>query len=167
MLGDGTDPSERGRVMASVALLKRLGLRVGQHVKLRRTLSRDRLGSCVNSTSGEFLGVLVGETGTDDATVYLHMDNGQVRQFALSDTVCAPRGITPSHHVDPGTVGGVKGGGLRADLALAAARAAQERGAGGVGMMPGSGATDGQAKSHDRNLLLLASRKMMSQEIKL
>ena len=167
MLGDGTDPSERGRVMASVALLKRLGLRVGQHVKLRRTLSRDRLGSCVNSTSGEFLGVLVGETGTDDATVYLHMDNGQVRQFALSDTVCAPRGITPSHHVDPGTVGGVKGGGLRADLALAAARAAQERGAGGVVMMPGSGATDGQAKSHDRNLLLLASRKMMSQEIKL
>jgi len=171
MLEDGTDPSERGRVMASVALLKRLGLRVGQHVKLRRTLSRDRLGSSVNSTCGEFLGVLVGEgeTGTDDATVYLHMDDGQVRQFALSevDTVFSQPDITPSHHVTPGVVGGVQGGGLRADLALAAARAAQERGAGGVVIMPGRGATDGgKPESHDRNLLLRESRKMMSQEIK-
>ena len=185
MLEDGIDPSERGRVMASVALLKRLGLRVGQYVKLRRTLSRDRLGSSVNSTAGEFLGVLVGEgeTGTDDATVYLHMDDGQVRQFALSDvdTVCASRGITPAREGAPV--------GLRADLALAAARAAQERGAAGVCLSPGSGSTDGGTPParHDRraglpsagrtgtqagrgkvggNLLLRESRKMMSQELK-
>jgi hypothetical protein len=39
-----------------------------------------RLGTQVNSTVGAFLGVLVGEgaSGVDGATVYLHMDDGQV-----------------------------------------------------------------------------------------
>mmetsp|Transcript_2815 Transcript_2815/g.4583 ORF Transcript_2815/g.4583 Transcript_2815/m.4583 type:complete len:726 (+) Transcript_2815:123-2300(+) len=82
---DDSDPLDRGLVVASAALLKRTGLRVGDRVKLKRELSRDRLGTTVTSNTGIFLGVLVGEAGEEDATVYLHMDDNQVRQFALSE----------------------------------------------------------------------------------
>jgi len=85
VLQGGTDPLERGLVMASAALLKRTGLHVGDRVQLKRNLSKDRLGTNVNSTGGAFLGVLIGEAGEEDATVYLHMDDNQVRQFSLSE----------------------------------------------------------------------------------
>uniref|UniRef100_A0A7S4K7A4 Uncharacterized protein n=1 Tax=Guillardia theta TaxID=55529 RepID=A0A7S4K7A4_GUITH len=98
VLQGGTDPLERGLVMASAALLKRTALHVGDRVQLKRNLSRDRLGTSVNSTGGAFLGVLIGEAGEEDATVYLHMDDNQVRQFSLSeiDLPQPPESTTPA-----------------------------------------------------------------------
>ena len=51
-LEEGAGPAERGRVMASAALLKRLGLQIGQHVRLKRDMSRDRLGTKVHVSGG-------------------------------------------------------------------------------------------------------------------
>ena len=142
-LEEGAGPAERGRVMASAALLKRLRLQIGQHVRLKRDMSRDRLGTKVHVSGGAFLGVLVGETqtgGRDDATVYLHMDDGQVRQFGLSeietgdaaDGGLAVGGALALPVEDDVMGGGRAGEGMRgreplADLAMAAMKAAQER----------------------------------------
>ena len=132
MLEEGSDAAERGLVMASAALLKRLGLRVGQHVLLKRHTSHDRLGANVNSTGGAFLGIMVGEGGegtegaeASDAIVYLHMDDGQVRQFALSE-VQTERLITPADEQGGMMMRGASSIGNLA-LAAAAAAAARER----------------------------------------
>ena len=146
-LEEGAGPAERGRVMASAALLKRLGLQIGQHVRLKRDMSRDRLGTKVHVSGGAFLGVLVGETqtgGRDDATVYLHMDDGQVRQFGLSEietggaadgglgvggTLALPTedDVMGGARAGEGAAGGMRGREPLADLAMAAMKAAQER----------------------------------------
>jgi hypothetical protein len=60
LLEDGSDPSERGLVLASAALLKRVGLRIGQQVRLKLEVACDLHGARVNVTAGEGPGVWVG-----------------------------------------------------------------------------------------------------------